>query len=82
MRLQTYSEVLQSAQIIADRKARRGVVIEGSNSRNKPWNRNNHNNKRKFGGKRFENKKPRTEEVRREFPVCATCGKKHSGECY
>ena len=36
MRLQTYSEVLQSAQIIADRKARRGVVIEGSNFGNKP----------------------------------------------
>ena len=56
-------------------------MIEGSNSRNKPWNRNNHSNKRKFVGKWFENKKPRIEEVRREFPVCATCGK-HSGECY
>ena len=31
MRLQTYSEVLQNAQIIADRKTRMGATSEGSN---------------------------------------------------
>ena len=82
MRLATYSEVLQSPQIIANRKAMRKASGEDSSSRSKPWYRNNHNSKRKFGGKRPDHKRPRTEEARKEFPVCVTCGKKHKGECF
>ncbi|KAF3433562.1 hypothetical protein FNV43_RR24664 [Rhamnella rubrinervis] len=68
---------------ITDRKSRRKVMGEDSNSESKPWNCNNHNNKRKSGkGRKFDNKKPKTEEVRKEFSTCATCGKKHMGDCY
>ena len=52
-------------------------MSEGSNSGNKFQNHNNQNNKRKF-----ENKKPRTEEARKKFLVCVTYQKKHSGECF
>ena len=81
MQLQPYSEVLQSAQIIANRRARKKVSNESLNSGSKSLDHNN-NIKRKFKENNFESKKSKTEEVGKEFPDCITCGKKHGCECY
>ena len=81
MQLQPYSEVLQSAQIIANRRARKKVSNESLNSGSKSLDHNN-NIKRKFEENKFESKKSKTEEVGKEFPDCITCGKKHGCECY
>ena len=71
MRLQTYSEVLQSAQTIANRRARKKVSNESLNSGSKSLDHNN-NIKRKFEENNFESKKSKTEKVGIEFPDCIT----------
>ena len=80
LRLGTYAEILQKAQLIAkdDLVTEVKVVERVLTTEKKTWNRNkSRNHGRKDGNKRYKN-----DDRRKVIPLCATCEKRYPDECY